>query len=357
MKYMYIANVLEERIRRGDYITRRLPVENELVSEFGVSRVTVRKSLQMLIDHGVLTRLPNAGVRIADGGKKQKKTFCFLKVAYPCISIQIYLSMLERIAAEYDATIRPVDFVHWNDPAIREALNTFDGIFFIPLSEKMPDPIRKQCAEAHCGVVVFDHDLTDCGIPSIFAFPPKHMSRMLDYLFSLGHRKIVGLNTQPEEPLILQRFEQWLLWQKTRNLTLRLINQPVESYEHSWIRAYEVMSHQLKTGAFDGTALLCTTQAVAIGAIRAFHEYGIQVGKDVSVCAINDDGISRYLCPSLTCFQLPENLIGYLRLCVEWMLRDKQKWDGPLKFQADGDNLFIGESTNILQTATDKTKP
>ena len=117
------------------------------------------------------------------------------------------------------------------------------------------------------------------------------------------------------------------------------------------------MSHQLKTGAFDGTALLCTTQAVAIGAIRALHEYGIQVGKDVSVCAINDDGISRYLCPSLTCFQLPENLIGYLRLCVEWMLRDKQKWDGPLKFQADGDNLFIGESTNILQTATDKTKP
>ena len=106
-----------------------------------------------------------------------------------------------------------------------------------------------------------------------------------------------------------------------------------------------------------GTALLCTTQAVAIGAIRALHEYGIQVGKDVSVCAINDDGISRYLCPSLTCFQLPENLIGYLRLCVEWMLRDKQKWDGPLKFQADGDNLFIGESTNILQTATDKTKP
>ena len=97
--------------------------------------------------------------------------------------------------------------------------------------------------------------------------------------------------------------------------------------------------------------------AVAIGAIRALHEYGIQVGKDVSVCAINDDGISRYLCPSLTCFQLPENLIGYLRLCVEWMLRDKQKWDGPLKFQADGDNLFIGESTNILQTATDKTKP
>ena len=121
--------------------------------------------------------------------------------------------------------------------------------------------------------------------------------------------------------------------------------------------AYEVMSHQLKTGAFNGTALLCTTQAVAIGAIRAFHEYGIQVGKDVSVCAINDDGISRYLCPSLTCFQLPENLIGYLRLCVEWMLRDKQKWDGPLKFQADGDNLFIGESTNILQTAIDKTKP
>lgn len=345
MKYIDTANILEERIQRGDYICRKLPVESELIKEFGISRVTVRKAIDTLIGRGILARQPNAGVKVAEQHRRKRRNICFLAPAFPCIGYAVYLALIERAAIDYDVTIRPVDYVYWNDPVIRETLNSFDGVFFIPLAEDMPEPVRELLRKAEAGVVVFDCDLTGMGIPSIFAYPPKHMVRMLDYLYSLGHRRIVGLNTQPEEPLTRMRLDQWLLWEKTRGLDLRLINRPVEPYGLSWVRAYEIMCRELDSGTFDGTALLCTTQAVAIGATRAFHEHGITVGRDVSVCSINDDGISQYLCPSLTCFLLPEDLVGYLRLCLEWMMRDKLNWIGPLEFQSAQDTLFAGETT------------
>ena len=79
--------------------------------------------------------------------------------------------------------------------------------------------------------------------------------------------------------------------------------------------------------------------------MRACYEAGIKVGRDLSVCAVNDEGLGAYLTPSLTCLQsLPR--ATYLRRALGWML-SKEKWDGPLLLQPDQAEvpLFVGEST------------
>jgi GntR family transcriptional regulator len=61
--YQQLAHVLEGRISSG-VIERgaRLPSENELSVEFGLSRATVRQAMQFLESRGAAKRIPNRGV-------------------------------------------------------------------------------------------------------------------------------------------------------------------------------------------------------------------------------------------------------------------------------------------------------
>ena len=61
--YQQLARFLEDRIAAG-VIARgtRLPSENELSTEFGLSRATVRQALQYLESRGAAQRIPKRGV-------------------------------------------------------------------------------------------------------------------------------------------------------------------------------------------------------------------------------------------------------------------------------------------------------
>jgi len=123
-----------------------------------------------------------------------------------------------------------------------------------------------------------------------------------------------------------------------------LIREPVKPYDSALEQAYRVMARECGRNAFRATALLGVSVVEALGAMRAFHERGLRVGRDVSVCAVNDEGFARYLWPSLTSLGLPDPS-PYLRICLEWMARGGRDWPGPLLMQVPEVPLFKGEST------------
>jgi GntR family transcriptional regulator len=65
--YLQLCAVLERRLETGQ-IERdsRLPSENELCKEFGISRATVRQALQVLEARGLVYRVANRGVFAGD---------------------------------------------------------------------------------------------------------------------------------------------------------------------------------------------------------------------------------------------------------------------------------------------------
>src|SRR5205807_225087 len=95
---------------------------------------------------------------------------------------------------------------------------------------------------------------------------------------------------------------------------------------------------------WEGTALCCTTAPAAIGAMRAMRDRRIEVGKDVSVGVINDEGLGRYLSPSLTSIEMPAPE-PYLAVCLDWMRRAGAGWVGSLLLQPQQLPLYVGEST------------
>ncbi|TKG64923.1 GntR family transcriptional regulator [Prauserella endophytica] len=61
--YQQLSTALQRRLANGTIARgERLPSENELCMEFGLSRATVRQALQHLESRGLVTRIPGRGV-------------------------------------------------------------------------------------------------------------------------------------------------------------------------------------------------------------------------------------------------------------------------------------------------------
>ena len=345
LKYLQSSKLMENRIRRGDYAIRDLPTEQKLAQELGVSRKTARRAILRLMEKEIVVRKPYGRLAVngAHAMLSGRLQLVFLAVAFYSLNTEAWRLAVDRAATKFGAVVRPVEFVHWDDPVIPEVLTGFDGVFLMPGSEAIPPALLERFSRTQ-HVVSLECDLSDWGVPSVHLLPPRFIHCLGDHLYQLGHRHVDCLNSQPLDRVIQRRAEQWLLWQRMQKVEGRLINEPVQPFGHAAPKAYDVMTRLLDAGEFKATALVCLTNEAATGAIRALQEHGLQVGKDVSVCAMEGGMTARLQCPSRTVLEPPEPDV-YVELCVDWFAKRTEPWVGPLLIEPPTLSLFKGEST------------
>lgn len=348
-KVEQILRILERRIRHGDYHGRDVPTERELATEVGVSRMTARKALQRLVKQGLLLRQPSGRVA-ANGTASGSLRLALLVPSLASQDVERWRLGLERVAHQFDASVRAILYLHWDDPAIIDALDSFDGVFVHPSCEEIPERIIDRFRGAGRGVVILGRDLSVEGLPSIDLFPPVFIQRLLDVLADLGHRSVDCFNVQTVDPTIQQRIEQWNLWRAVHRFGGRLLGDSIQAYDIPLPQAYAQAGHLLAQGQFTSTAVLCTTLPAAVGLIRAMRDRKIAVGEDVSICVINDEGLGRYMSPSITGIEMPDPA-AYLSVCFEWMQRRGEGWIGSLLMQPTQVPLFVGETTGPCKVA------
>jgi GntR family transcriptional regulator len=72
--YYQLENVLREKISSGAFTAgERLPTEIELISEYGVSRITVRQALAALAKDGLIERRQGRGTYISERKTRKRK--------------------------------------------------------------------------------------------------------------------------------------------------------------------------------------------------------------------------------------------------------------------------------------------
>jgi DNA-binding LacI/PurR family transcriptional regulator len=338
------VQTIEKRIAHADHIMAGIPSERQLADELGLSRNTVRIAVQHLMEKGVLVRQDNGRLNVAPTNGPKLRTLCFIAPSGLSSDAdewrQSVEGLLDGMFQGYDVTLRTATQGHWGDPVIQEVLSSFDGVFFLAPAEKIPDWLLVKMKDSSARVVVLDQDVSAAGLPSVVLFPPASENKLFDHLYNLGHRQIDCLNTQEKGAVVEGRMSVWRDYIKARGISGRLHSlekrKPVES-------AYELIRDTLHAGLPLAPALFCTTGPAAIGAMRALYEGGLKVGVDVSVCAVNSEGIGRYLMPTLTALESPPRSL-YLRHASEWMINGEE-WRGPLLIQPDDIPLFQGEST------------
>jgi DNA-binding LacI/PurR family transcriptional regulator len=215
----------------------------------------------------------------------------------------------------------------------------------MPVPESMPERFLPAFLRLRRPVVVLGHDWTEHGVPSLRLYRPGLVQKVLDHLADLGHRKIDCFNVQPADSIIDSRIAQWDIWRAARQMSGRLINEPVPAYTETISAAYDVTARRIAAGEFDCTALFCLTERVAAGAMRAMVDHGIRPGHDVAVCMVDDAGRAEYSIPSITSLESPDPK-PYLAVCLEWMLAGQERqWRGPLLVQPEDLRLVVREST------------
>lgn len=344
-KYAVFSEILETRIRAGDYTIRNLPTEQELAEEIGASRKTARRVLGDLMKKGLLLREPHGRLAInrhhvVFQGKLQ---LALLTPAFNSPGIQKWHAAIDRAVKKAGAMLRMIDYVHWDDPVIIDALEEFDGVFLAFSSEEISQTLLERIRQAE-HLVALDADLTAWGIPSLQMLPPSFIHCLGDHLLELGHDHIDCLNTQPHDSEITRWIEHWRLWQGMHKVQGQLIDTPVEPYGSTTPKAYQTIANLLDKGDFKATALICLTDGAAVGAIRALQERGLQVGRDVSVCGMEGNDFTRFAWPSRTCLEETDPGI-YVELCLDWMAQKTAPWVGPKLINPTRPRLFAGESS------------
>jgi DNA-binding LacI/PurR family transcriptional regulator len=352
-KIRQIQSILERRIRHGDYLLTGLPAERELSREVGASRMTARKAIERLMEKGLLERQPNGRLTICRDVTEGLLTFAFLVPSTSSGNIERWRLAIETAACDAHARVRTILYVHWDDPILLDAIENFDGVFLFPSGEEIPARIITRLQETGRSLAVLERDFTAYNIASVCLFPPFFTQRLLDKLGELGHQSVDCFNVQTLDPVIVNRIEQWNLWRAAHRINGYLHGEPVQPYtpyEAQLTWAYDRMCEILDKNKLKATAIFCTTAIAAIGAIRAMRDRGIKVGEDISVCTINDEGLARYLSPSLTCVEMPDPT-PYIRMCIERTKSTDNKWVGSLLIQPSQPQLFIGESTGPAKAA------
>ena len=102
------------------------------------------------------------------------------------------------------------------------------------------------------------------------------------------------------------------------------------------------------------TAIYCTTDTLAIGALCECRVLGLRVPQDVSVAGFSDLEIVSQLDPPLSTVHIPTDQIG---TCIADFLIDRISGrTGPEKFELEA-NVIIRQSTGPVRTATRSGRP
>jgi DNA-binding LacI/PurR family transcriptional regulator len=343
-KYNDVMSVIKQRIRAGDYFVDSIPGERRLAEETGVSYMTARRAVQRLLEDKVLIRQASGSLEVHPEYSKSVNPaeVVLLYPAYPSRYLTQVRVLVAEAAARRGLSLRPVQFVHWEEQVLVDVVAQAKGTIVIPFGPVIPPRLLKHFVDNK--VVILDGDFTSQRLPSIRLFSDACIERVLDHLWKLGHRRIDCINTQNRNGEIDRRIGIWEQWLVRRDCRCELHNDPAPVFTDPTIVAYRLMSRLIDEGQLEATAYIATTCPAAIGAIRACYEREIDVGSSVSICAVNLEPPAEFFCPSITGLNTPD-LSDDLGKCFEWFASDRQQWRAPMLLEPKDSILFEGESS------------
>jgi LacI family transcriptional regulator len=130
---------------------------------------------------------------------------------------------------------------------------------------------------------------------------------LLTHLLKLGHKRFAFINGVANLRIGLDRLDIYLqlLRQKGIPEAHRVVENCGFEIEDGYQATLKVLSKKPRP-----TALVVINDLLAIGAIRAANDLGLQIPKDVSIASFDDLPLSSYITPRLTTVRRDNKVIG-----------------------------------------------
>ncbi len=183
-----------------------------------------------------------------------------------------------------------------------------DGI--VVMSSRLDVDTIDRLLELDTPFVLIGHPPTEkhIGISWVDANNKLATTKAMEYLISLGHRRIAYVGGDPKTLTTRERQQAYEAAMKAAGLEVH----------PKWIDfgyfdepgGYTAVQRMKTLGAEAPTAYYAANDLMAIGILRALAEIGLTVPGDISVMGTNNSYISQHMTPALTTVDVPYAEIG-----------------------------------------------
>lgn len=220
--------------------------------------------------------------------------------------------------------------------------NQADGI--VLLTSEVPKALVRQ-AHGQTGfpLVMACEFFSDIDLPLIAIDNHQASVQAVDYLVSLGHRRIATLSGPTNNPICQARIRGY-----RDALASHQLNDEARIVEgnFSFRSGYQQGLALLEGKAPRPTAIFCHSDEMAVGVLKAARQLGIIVPNQLSVVGFDNIGLSEYCDPELTTISQPRNEIG--RQAMQLLLH-LMRGEQAIRQQTLSSHLIVRKSTGRLQ--------
>jgi len=290
--YLEIAQSLKEQILNGDYAPGDLlPSERILCEMMSVERATVRRSLDVLVQQGFITKIAGLGTRVLQQHQSELNSNCsanniaFIlpsdtidKITQPFIA-NIF-SFLEQECKRKNYNLIYAT-IHDNED-ISDILTDLNvsGIIFLSYIQ---DIAIRQIKSSGIPSVLISNILPD--VTSIVVDNIGGSKKAVEHLAGLGHRKIAFITGLDHYLNSIERLEGYKA--AMSSLGIPIDENLIEHGDWSFESGSKAMENLLKSSCRP-TAVFAANDMMALGAIRAIQQYGLCVPSDISVIGFDN---------------------------------------------------------------------
>jgi DNA-binding LacI/PurR family transcriptional regulator len=173
------------------------------------------------------------------------------------------------------------------------------------VSEMAPSLIE-ELADSRIPSVFYDLGQARGNVASIRVDYRRGIEKVVDYLYSLGHRKLAFVGHHAILGPINERMKAVMdAVARIPALEVRTVT------DADTLEGGRQATRALLNSDFEATAIICVNDMMAVGALRELRERGLRVPEDVSVTGFDNVKLSEFCYPALTTVHIPRERIGH----------------------------------------------
>lgn len=315
-KYVELADQLRVQVRRGHLKPGdQLPSFAELRDRYQVSRGTVEKVHTLLEQDGLIKREQGRGVFVAPAQQRTVTGLIGLSgggMAETDTSLY-WAHLLSGLREE--ATRSKMQLLLF-DVSDTTAWDKVDGVLLSHGEDNLYQLLHTMPTDLPRVSVLVSAEEESC----VRADDYQGAYDLTQHLLSLGHRRIGFVVGDGRDSTVAKRMEGYqaalqgagiepsLRWVRHLRLQIRHHDSKSEFVEQGRRTVTQWLREDWQ--GVGCTALMCQNDHVAVGAIQALQEGGLQVPNDVSVTGFDGTEMYAWFSPRLTTVEVPLRKIG-----------------------------------------------
>jgi len=343
-KYIQVVNWIKEQIDAKAFKpNEKVPSENELSEQFGLSRQTIRHAISILEEEGILTRMQGSGTYVSDNCYTDLEKRTRIAVVTTYVDSYIFPKTIQGIEQILTEQGYSMELTFTNNTVEREkeileniiGKDDVAGMIIEPTKSGLPNPnedLYQKLLEKKLPMIFINSYYPNLDIPHVSINDKDAAVKAVEALIIAGHKNIAAI-LKMDDGQGHRRYSGYMEAMKAAGL-------PTRDENVIWIDTEDVLHPELYRDKLlrrlsGCSGIFCYNDQVAYNVIALLQKEGIQIPQQMSIVSVDDSELAKLGDIKLSPIPHPLDRLGAkAALNLLQMMKDS-KFDGNYEFEEE----------------------